>query len=139
MWSIQELIRFSGEATLAIVLNRELSIQFEIPLMQGVESSIPKATELVGPEILHVPLKIDAKRAVQIAGIEGVPRCRYIPHWKYHTICKGTRSYKGKVVTFDTEKNGVLNAINGQPSDLPIDQLEKSGVLLNSEVLQPKS
>jgi len=138
VWGVQELIKYSGEATLANILNRQLSLMLEIVPMHEPESGIIKPLELVGPEIFHLPLKIDAKRAVQIASIEGLPHCRYIPHWRYHVVCKGERTYKGKVVTFDTEKSGVLNAINGQTIDLNPNQLEKSGVIPDSEVVQPK-
>lgn len=133
-WGPTDLAARAGEAVLAEVLNRQLQLTLE------VASPIADAgsQELVGPEILHLPLKIDAKRAVHIAGIEGTPHCRYIPHWQYHSVCKGEHTYKGQRVVFSGEKKGVLNAINGQFGESPEGTFEKSGILADGERVSPK-
>ncbi len=132
-WGIDEMAQYSGKAILARVLGTPLDLTLEaLP----AQKSAPQ--ELVGPEILHLPLKVDARRAVQIAGIDGVPRCRYIPYWQYHAVCKGAREYKGKGVEFSGEIRGILNAINGQAADFAEIPLEKSGILPDAELVQPK-
>lgn len=133
-WGPADLAARAGEAVLAEVLNRPLHITLEVEHLVPGESN----QELVGPEILHLPLKIDAKRAVQIAGIEGSPHCRYIPYWQYHSVCKGERTYKGQRVMFSGEKEGVLNAINGQYGEMPEGTFEKSGILADGERVSPK-
>jgi hypothetical protein len=132
-WGMEEMGAFAGKAAIAGVLGTTLDLSLEAQPSAG---SAPP--ELVGPEILHLPLKVDRQRAVQIAGIDGVPHSRYIPYWQYHAVCKGEREYKGKSVTFNGEMNGILNAINGQSADLSDAPLEKSGILPDAELAQPK-
>jgi uncharacterized membrane protein YkoI len=110
-----------------------------IPLAAAVQETImEQSPDLVGPEILHFPIKITAKRAVQIAGIEGVPHCRYLPHWQYHAIARGERSFKGKHIEFSGDKKGMLNAINGLEVEVPSIAPETSGIIPDSEVVSPK-
>ncbi len=112
---------------------------FSIPLAAAPVEAVPETgPELVGPEILHFPVKITAQRAVQIAGIEGTPLCRYLPHWQYHVTVNGERSFKGKSIQFSGDKKGMLNAINGLEVEVPQVTPETSGIFPNSELVHPK-
>lgn len=134
-WGPHELAIWSGEAALARVMRKFFSVPLAaIPAEPAVQTS----EELVGPEILHFPVKINAQRAVQIAGIEGTPVCRYLPHWQYHVAVSGERSYKGKSVQFSGEKKGMLNAINGLEVEAPEVTPETSGIFPNSELVHAK-
>jgi hypothetical protein len=134
-WGLRDLATWSGEAAVARVMRKF----FTIPLAAVTPEAAPeKSQELVGPEILHIPVKISAKRAVQIAGIEGVPHCRYLPHWQYHASVTGERSYKGKSIQFSGDKKGMLNAINGLEVEIPEVTPETSGIFPDAEVVQAK-
>lgn len=134
-WGPHELATWAGEAAVARVMRRF----FSLPLAEATpEATIQTPNELVGPEILHLPVKISAQRAVQIAGIEGTPLCRYLPHWKYHVSVTGERSFKGKSVQFGGEKSGLLNAINGMEVEIPDVTPETSGIFPDSELVQAK-
>jgi hypothetical protein len=134
-WGLHDLATWSGEAAIARVMRKF----FTLPLSAAIpETTMEQSQELLGPEILHFPVKINAKRAVQIAGIEGVPHCRYLPHWQYHAKVSGERSYKGKSVEFSGEKKGMLNAINGLEVEIPDVTPETSGIFPDSELVHPK-
>ena len=134
-WGPGELAHWAGEAAVAGVMRKT----FTIPLAAVAPVAAPEQSEeLVGPEILHFPVKITAKRAVQIAGIEGTPHCRYLPHWQYHASAHGERSFKGRNVEFNGEKKGMLNAINGLEVEIPAIAPETSGIFPDSELVQPK-
>ncbi|MDD1678919.1 MAG: hypothetical protein LUO93_07050 [Methanomicrobiales archaeon] len=134
-WGLGDLAAWSGEAAVARVMRKFFSIPLAVEVPQPTTAP---GQELVGPEILHFPVKITAKRAVQIAGIEGVPRCRYLPHWQYQVSVSGERSYKGKSIQFSGEKKGMLNAINGIEVEAPEVVPETSGIIPDSEMVQMK-
>jgi hypothetical protein len=134
-WGPRELATWSGEAAVARVMRQFFSLPLAVVT---TEAAMGPNQELVGPEILHFPVKITAQRAVQIAGIEGTPLCRYLPHWQYHVAVSGERSYKGKSVQFSGEKKGMLNAINGLDVEIPDITPESSGIFPDSELVQVK-
>jgi hypothetical protein len=133
-WGPRDLATWAGEAAIARVMRKF----FSLPLAEMARPPAEPAQELVGPEILHFPVKITGQRAVQIAGIEGTPLCRYLPHWQYHVAVSGERSYKGKSIQFSGEKRGLLNAINGLEVDAPDVIPETSGIFPGSELVQAK-
>jgi hypothetical protein len=134
-WGLRDLATWSGEAAVARVMRKFFSLSLN---EAATQSAAETREELVGPEILHFPVKIAARRAVQIAGIEGTPFCRYLPHWQYHASVSGERSYKGKSIRFSGDKKGMLNAINGMDVELPDITPETSGIFPDSELVQPK-
>jgi hypothetical protein len=134
-WGLRDLATWAGEAAVARVTRKF----FSLPLANvTTETAAEPSQELVGPEILHFPVKITSQRAVQIAGIEGTPLCRYLPHWQYHAAVSGERSYKGKSVQFGGDKKGLLNAINGLEVDIPDVSPETSGIFPDSELVRAK-
>jgi hypothetical protein len=134
-WGPHELATWSGEAAVSRVMRKFFSLPLaDIP----AETAREAPQELVGPEILHFPVKITAQRAIQIAGIEGTPLCRYLPHWQYHVAVSGERSYKGKSIQFSGEKKGLLNAINGLDEEIPDVVPETSGIFPDSELVKAK-
>jgi hypothetical protein len=134
-WGPRDLAVFAGEAAVARVMRKFFSLPLAV---LPSETTVEPSQELVGPEILHFPVKITAQRAVQIAGIEGTPHCRYMPHWQYHVAVSGERSYKGKSVQFGGEKKGLLNAINGLDVEFPDVVPETSGIFPDAELVRTK-
>ena len=58
-------------------------------------------------------MKVDEKRARAISGESGAGILRFIPYWRYHYRSSGQKGYGNQVVTFNAEKKGAINAING--------------------------
>jgi len=148
VWGKDEFMRFAGGAALADLLGHPLRIQFGQGGMPAAPSSQPgmsvppqpqQQEEELGAEILHLPLKIDASRAIRIAGIQGEPKLRMIPHWRYHIVSTGEKTFKDKLISFKADKWGAFNAINGIVLDTPMDKAENSGVPVSAEIAHPKN
>jgi hypothetical protein len=144
IWGKDEFMRFAGGAALAELLGQPMRILFEGPgEASAAASPAPAAAapeeEEMGQEITHLPLKIDAARAVRIAGIQGDPKLRMIPHWRYHVVSNGERTFKDKLISFKADKWGAFNAINGLAVDTPMDKAESSGVPVSAEIAKPRN
>jgi hypothetical protein len=144
IWGKDEFMRFAGGAALAELLGHPLRIQFEAasggaPAVSPVPAANAPEEEELGQEITHLPLKIDAARAVRIAGIQGDPKLRMIPHWRYHIVSNGERTFKDKLISFKADKWGAFNAINGIAVDTPMEKAESSGVPVSAEIAHPRN
>ena len=135
-WGRDELERFAGQAALAYILQRSLALDLgsAAPLIVKKET-VPQ--ELLGPEIPHLPVKVDEARARAMTGAEGDALCRFIPYWYFHFRSQGQKSFGTQVVSFNAEKSGALNAINGQETELDISKVQTSGIPIHSQLLQP--
>lgn len=132
-WGIGELERFSGKAAAASVLGESLALD----LGHEPAASATPAPEEAGPELPHVPVKVDEKRARAISGESGAGILRFIPYWRYHYRSSGQKGYGNQVVTFNAEKKGAINAINGAETGEELGQVEVSPVPISAVVLQP--
>jgi hypothetical protein len=132
-WGIGELESHAGRAVAASVLGGPFSLDL------GGEPSAPgtPAPEEAGPELPHVPVKVDEKRARAISGESGNGILRFIPYWRYHYRSSGQKGYGSQVVTFNAEKKGAMNAINGAETGEELGQAEVSPVPVSAVVLQP--
>ena len=90
-----------------------------------------------GAGVPHVPVKVDEKRARAISGENGAGILRFIPYWRYHYRSSGQKGYGNQVVTFNAEKKGAINAINGAETGEELGQAEVSPVPISAVVLQP--
>ncbi|MDD5419625.1 MAG: hypothetical protein PHV57_07235 [Methanomicrobiaceae archaeon] len=141
VWGVDEFVRHAGEAALAEVLGRDLVLR---PGEPGVAAPAapdgPAAVEeaLEGPDLLHLPVQISGKRATGIARVQGATKCRFIPYWYYRRRSSGEREVKDRVITFDADETGALNAINGLTAEVEIDEAERCPVPFDSDVLAPK-
>jgi len=132
-WGIAELEGFAGKAAIASVLGRSPAFD----LGQELAASTAPAPEEAGPELPHVPVKVDEKRARAISGESGAGTLRFIPYWRYHYRSSGQKGYGNQVVTFNAEKKGAINAINGAETGEELGQAEVSPVPISAVVLQP--
>ena len=82
-------------------------------------------------------MKVDEKRARAISGESGAGILRFIPYWRYHYRSSGQKGYGNQVVTFNAEKKGAINAINGAETGEEPGQAEVSPVPISAVVLQP--
>ncbi|MDD1664897.1 MAG: hypothetical protein LUQ32_06045 [Methanomicrobiales archaeon] len=132
-WGVGELEGFAGKAAIASVLGQSLALD----LSRELAASGMPAPEEAGPELPHVAVKVDEKRARAISGETGAGILRFIPYWRYHYRSSGQKGYGNQVVTFNAEKKGAINAINGAETGEELGQVEVSPVPISAVVLQP--
>jgi len=148
LWGREEFMRYAGAAVLAGVLGQRLGIRLEASHVQRAEGSAaaeagagPSSTPVDenGPEVMHLPLKVDPARAVRIAGIDGSAKLRFMPYWRYHLVSDGERTFKDKLISFKADKWGAVNAINGIEMDVAFDKAASSAIPGDAELVQPKN
>jgi len=132
-WGAGELEGFAGKAAIASVLGQSLALD----LGRELAASTAPAPDEAGPELPHVPVKVDERRARAISGETGNGTLRFIPYWRYHYRSSGQKGYGSQVVTFNAEKKGAINAINGAETGEELGQAEVSPVPISAVVLQP--
>lgn len=144
VWKKDDFMRYAGAAALATILGQRLVIDLEPSVIQqrpeerGRISVIPQE-DATGPEVLHLPVRVEAGRALRIAGIEGQPALRFIPHWRYRVVSDGEKPFKDRVISFKTEDRGAINAINGMRIAMPMDTAETSAIPADAELVGPRS
>jgi hypothetical protein len=114
-WGPTEFVRYAGEAALARVLDRTLSLSFAAAREERAATGAPERPPEVssGISIPHLPIKVNKQAAEQIAGIQGNVSLRFMPHWFYRYQSSGEQVYKDHRVPFDSQGFGAINAING--------------------------
>jgi len=151
LWGVKEFVRFAGEAVLADMLQRELSLDIS-RMKSGAAASAGKAQEVGAQEveeaageeaegggmsIPHLPIKVDAQRAIRTAGVQGTANLRFLPYWLYHYTSSGEQVYKDRRIPFDADGWGGINAINGIRTELDGSQVENSEIPSNAEIVDP--
>jgi hypothetical protein len=138
-WGPNEFVRYAGEAALARVLERTLSLSFA-----GARDPAPPAVERgAAPEVSsgitlpHLPIKVSRQAAEQIAGIQGSLSLRFMPHWLYRYQSSGEQVYKDHRIPFDSEGSGAINAINGLRVAVEDSDVAESEIPAGSEVVKP--
>jgi hypothetical protein len=141
-WGIDEFIRYSGEAVLADILNRELNL--DLSPTKGRKMAVPGAAagpvaaeEHSGITISHFPVKISEQAAVRTGGVQGAAKLRFIPYFLYHYTSTGEQVYKDRRIPFDADGWGAINAINGIKIDIDGKQVEESEIPAGAEVAEP--
>jgi len=139
VWGVKEFVRYAGEATLARILERTLSLSFasarkEAP--QGEERQPGVASS--GITLPHLPIKVGKQAAEKIAGVAGTTTLRFIPHWVFHYVSSGEQVYKDHQVLFDGDGAGAINAINGLRIELDASAVAEKEIPADAEVLKAK-
>jgi hypothetical protein len=137
IWGARDFVRYAGEAVLARMLDRELSITFnsapeKTSSPSGEEEPVPS-----GVSIPHLPIKVNKQQAERIAGTQGTMNLRFMPHWVYHFVSSGEQVYKDHHIPFDAEGWGAVNAINGMKVEIDAKAVDNSEVPGDSELLKP--
>lgn len=147
VWGVEEVVRRSGEATVAEIFGKRLVIDidaltYERPVAPGRDIGpdtvvsermyTPERAvsddeiidteeeqyiqdeddEISGPEIPHLEQRISDKKAIGIAGFKGDMEVIYVPYWYYHFRSSGEDSYKDKLVSYEADEEGMINAVN---------------------------
>ena len=143
-WGVDEFVRFTGEAVLADILNRELALDLTpskgrktpvTPVSTGQE--ISRKEESSGITIPHYPVKITEQAAMRTGGVQGTAKLRFIPYYLFHYTSSGEQVYKERRIPFDADGWGAINAINGIKIDLDDKLVEETEIPGGAEVSDP--
>jgi len=141
-WGLDELSEVAGLAAKAWMLGEylELDLRDDVEHVQAEPCHVHPTEEEpeMGPELPHLALTVSSERALRIAGIKGTVRCRMIPHWHYSFVSTGEKTCNRHVISFESEGQGVLSALNGQKEELEVKCLETGPVPGDAEVFSPK-
>ncbi|MDD1707034.1 MAG: hypothetical protein LUO81_02425 [Methanoregulaceae archaeon] len=139
LWGVKEFVQYAGEAALARILERTLSLSFTSRRGESLavikEEASAEATS--GISIPHLPIKITKQAAEQIAGMQGNITLRFIPHWIYQYQSSGEQVYKDQRVAFDAQGGGAINAINGLSIDADGRAITEGEIPVGAEVIKP--
>jgi hypothetical protein len=140
VWGVKEFVRYAGEAALARILERTLSLSFAAALEEAPSSKErqPQPETSSGITIPHLPIKVGKQAAEKIAGVSGNTTLRFMPHWFFHYVSSGEQVYKDHQVLFDGDGSGAINAINGLCIELDGSAVAEKEIPADSEVLKPK-
>ena len=130
-WGVDEFVRYTGEAVLADILDRELSLDLTTTKAKKAAvtaAAAAKEEEPSGITIPHLPIKITEQAAIRTAGVQGVAKLRFIPHFLFHYTSSGEQVYKERRIPFDADGWGAINAINGIRIDLDGKQIEETEI-----------
>ncbi len=143
-WGVDEFVRYTGEAVLADILDRELALDLTPSKRKktpGVTTSADKDTkqkeEPSGITIPHYPIKVTEQAAIRIGGVQGAAKLRFIPYFLFHYTSSGEQVYKERRIPFDADGWGAINAINGIKIELDGKQVEETEIPGGSEVSDP--
>ncbi|MCX6684042.1 MAG: hypothetical protein NTZ37_04865 [Methanoregula sp.] len=143
-WGVDEFVRYTGEAVLADILDRELAL--DLTPSKGKKATIASASseketkqkeEPSGITLPHYPIKITEQAAVRIGGVQGTAKLRFIPYFLFHYTSSGEQVYKDRRIPFDADGWGAINAINGIKIELDGKQVEETEIPGGSEVSDP--
>jgi len=136
-WGVDEFVRYTGEAVLADILDRELSLDLtptKAKKAAVTAAAAAKEEEPSGITIPHLPIKITEQAAIRTAGVQGVAKLRFIPHFLFHYTSSGEQVYKDRRIPFDADGWGAINAINGIKIDLDGKLVEETEIPGGAEV-----
>jgi len=142
-WGVDEFVRYTGEAVLADILNRELAL--DLTPVKGRKaaggptagSASPEQAEPSGISIPHFPIKLTEQAAIRAGGVQGTAKLRFMPYYLFHYTSSGEQVYKDRRIPFDADGWSALNAINGIKIDLDGKQVEESEIPGGAEVCNP--
>jgi hypothetical protein len=137
-WGVDEFVRYTGEAVLADILDRELALDLTPGKARKAAvvaaAAAAKEEEPSGITIPHLPIKITEQAAIRTAGVQGTAKLRFIPHFLFHYTSSGEQVYKDRRIPFDADGWGAINAINGIKIDLDGKMVEESEIPGGAEV-----
>jgi hypothetical protein len=143
-WGVNEFVRYTGEAVLADILDRELAL--DLTPLKGKKATDASASseketkqkeEPSGITLPHYPIKITEQAAVRIGGVQGTAKLRFIPYFLFHYTSTGEQVYKDRRIPFDADGWGAINAINGIKIELDGKQVEETEIPGSAEVSDP--
>ena len=143
-WGVDEFVRYTGEAVLADILDRELAL--DLKASKGKKAAVAarsagqeaiRKEEPSGIIIPHYPIKITEQAAIRKGGVQGTAKLRFIPYYLFHYTSSGEQIYKDRRIPFDADGWGAINAINGIKIDLDDTLVEETEIPGGAEVSEP--
>lgn len=128
IWGHAELLKYSGQAAVAYVLDQSLALDLSRDNVQdgGLEHITSRPTlNDYGPEIPLITPSITEERARQIVGISGDLRRIYIPHYLFKCTGKGEKQFNSYLIDFTAEETGLINAITGTKASFEVPDLNQ--------------
>lgn len=132
VWGEDEIAEYAGEAALARIFARPLSLDVT------TSASPARHSGVTGGGILHLPVKVTDRNAAIVSGIRGEVRCRFVPYWCCHCTSTGSQTVLSRRVSFDAERWSGMNAINGLKMEMALSDAVDTAMPDDCEVLQPK-
>ena len=118
IWSREQLEHYIAASAMARIYSEPFDLD-EPSVATYTPTAAPASTSsfagAIGDQLL--PVRITDRDAVRIAHQDGPTILRMIPYWYYRYTSRGEANYKGKMVSFDDEGSGWVNAINGLETD----------------------
>lgn len=138
-WGVDEFVRYTGEAVLADIVNRELALDLTPAKAKkaAVAAAAPAEEEPSGISLPHFPIKLTEQAAIRTGGVQGTARLRFIPYFLFHYTSSGEQVYKDRRIPFDADGWGAINAINGIKIDLDGKMVEDTEIPGGAEVCDP--
>jgi hypothetical protein len=142
-WGVDEFVRYTGEAVLADILDRELALDLKPSkgkkalVAAEPEKEAVQKEEPSGIIIPHYPIKITEQAAIRKGGVQGTAKLRFIPYYLFHYTSSGEQVYKDRRIPFDADGWGAINAINGIKIDLDDTLVEENEIPGGAEVSEP--
>lgn len=138
-WGAPEFVRYAGEAALARMLDRTLSLSFSAAREERAATGELETPAEVssGISLPHLPIKVNKQAAEQIAGIQGSASLRFMPHWFYKYQSSGEQVYKDHRIPFDSQGSGAINAINGLRVTAEGPDVTETEIPAGAEVVKP--
>jgi hypothetical protein len=138
-WGVDEFVRYTGEAVLADIVNRELALDLTPAKVKkaAVAAAAPAEEESSGISLPHFPIKLTEQAAIRTGGVQGTARLRFIPYFLFHYTSSGEQVYKDRRIPFDADGWGAINAINGIKIDLDGKMVEDKEIPGGAEVCDP--
>jgi hypothetical protein len=139
-WRVEEFVRYTGEAVLADILDRELSLDLspskgkKTAGAAAVVQEAPQKEVPSGITIPHYPIKISEQAAIRTGGVQGTAKLRFIPYYLFHYSSSGEQIFKDRRVPFDADGWAAINAINGIKIDLDDKLVEETEIPSGAEV-----
>lgn len=139
-WRVEEFVRYTGEAVLADILDRELSLDLspskgkKTTGAAAVVQEAPQKEVSSGITIPHYPIKISEQAAIRTGGVQGTAKLRFIPYYLFHYSSTGEQIFKDRRVPFDADGWAAINAINGIKIDLDDKLVEETEIPSGAEV-----
>jgi len=140
-WGVDDFVRYTGEAVLADILDRELALDLTPTKgKRAAAAAVQEASQKEEPSgitLPHFPVKLTEQAAIRTGGVQGTAKLRFMPYFLFHYTSSGEQVYKDRRIPFDADGWGAINAINGIKIELDGKQVEETEIPGGAEVLDP--
>jgi hypothetical protein len=156
VWYPEEFMRYTGQATYAKAIGKQLVLTFQSELAQemgkkerkcdaaqDLRDDSPRFEPLVEEDSIqggettvpHLPIQLTRSEAEERAGIAGTVVLHFVPIWAYSYECAGQEKVFDTIISFDRSGTGGINALNGRNVSLNLDAITRKPVPRDVKIL----